>query len=229
MKTTSFCTLALAITAAGVSNALVIDDFSTPNRSNTGGNVAITGIFDPVTQTGGGWASKGQTAGNNDGEFIVQGGVLDQVAKSGSETRAAIVVDISSLTGTGWSFEFDLLAGEADNIDLWLGKDDGDNAGDTNSFTLGGDGPPPASWVNSNSAPFDAWSQVVDLDDFDTVGTYSEDLSSIDMSDYDYAAIKIGQRASGQFVEIDNVEFVPEPGSLALFGLGGIIMLRRRR
>ena len=223
----SVCALGLLISFPAISAAAVIDDFDIVNRSSTAGSVNWVDLFDPVTETGGGWGGKAQTAGNNDGDWVIQNGIMDQQAKGGSESRVVLLFEIDHLTGTGWSFEMDWLVGEADNIDLWLGKDDGDNAGNGDLWTTGGDGGPPSSWVSSNSAPFDTWLQVVDLDDYNTVGTISVPLTGIDLSDYDIAGLKVGNRG-GELTEFDNVELVPEPASLALLGLGGLLMLRRR-
>jgi len=213
-----FIKTASLVAAAGLTattaQAVDIDDFSTVNRGSSGGTLKWVDLFDPVSQTGGGWVGKAQTGGDNVGDWVIQNGIMDQLAKGGSESRVNLLFDISSFEGTGWSFELDLLTGEADNIDLYLGIDDGDNTVDNTSinagWATGSDAGPPDAW-SADANPGDenaVWLQVVDLDDYDTAGTLSVELTGLDLSDYDIAALKISNRNGTQRLQFDNIALV---------------------
>ncbi len=209
--------------ASSTHGALINGDFSDPSLINTGPGGSP--MF--YSHLNAGWVAK---QGGID--WINNGGQLLQQGRTGSETRAAQFFT-NELTGTGNVLELELDGPNnitSDNINVWVGIDDGNNQPTDNLMGLGGDGPP------NNNIVQGSWLQVVDLDDVPT-GQVSVEITQ-DLTGFDLMVIMInsprggGQPGSGLL--IDNVvlrsALVPEPTSLALLCLGAVgIGLWRRR
>lgn len=213
---TTVSTLVTAVCSAGVANAALVNgDMST-------GNIAEASITYSDIGTGKYGTNDLDTdgAGLDDG-WSMDGSVLTKTGTNNSD-RLGAAWDISSLTGTGWSFEYDFTGTPVPEgrILLFFGKDDGDNAPGETVIGFGNDQGAKGSIVVGGS-----WDQVT-INPF-SAGTDLSVALTQDLTNYDILALKIIKTPdSGNF---DNFELVPEPGSLALLSLGGLLTLRRRR
>ena len=155
--------------------------------------------------------------------------ILSQLSNSGSKTRAGQFFTMDpGLTGTGWSFEFDLGGtGTFDRVRVWAGSLAASPSG--NAFNSGSDAAPAASLADAGG-----WTLLADFPA--TVGTPGHMTAAIpqDLGDYDVMVIKVRGRGNGVGSTYDNFAFVnpiPEPsgGLLVLLGVLGLGIRRRRR
>ena len=209
--------LLIALCTTGATNAGIINgDMSTAN-------IAVSKIEYGDIGTGKYGTNNLDTdgAGADEG-WSMDGSVLSKSgANSGDRLGAAWFID--DLTGTGWSFEYDYTGTptDADRILLFFGKDDGDNVAGDDVLGFGNDQGAKGGIVTGG-----AWVQVT-IQPLGTGTDLSTPLGALDLGDYDILALKIIKTASGG--DFDNFELVPEPGSLALLSLGGLLVTRRRR
>jgi hypothetical protein len=158
-------------------------------------------------------------------------GVLTHKATTGSLTRMGQYFS-NSLTGTGWSLDFDLggtatIGGAGVYVRLWGGTSAASPEGVF--FNSNGDGDPAAGLVDSNG-----WTLLVDTGLGITVsgiGTHSYGISQ-DLGDYDVLVFRVASRSAGNGTTYDNLSLVnpiPEPSIAGILGVGGLVLLRRRR
>jgi len=101
-----------------------------------------------------------------------------------------------------------------DSFELYYGPDAG-QLGDNFGLNLTG------STANFNQSLADATDELVDAG-FNALNLFNDDISGFIQNDDTFEEV---------LFTVDFIEFsrVPEPGSLALLGLGGLMTLRRRR
>ena len=245
-------TLALAVgQTASASTVIVSEDFAGPSGALSG---TTADTFDAgVTSAGGSDTWAAGAAWDADGTVSVAGGstaaALDlgtyiDDAKGTASGLFTLTATISETAGEWISLGFassgtpnintnftgagavaTIIYRSGDELDMFVGP----NTGGSN------DGPGPAPAVTGSRT------LSIELDftthdgatDFGTV-TYSDsilgDLGSFALPDVTFGSIYLSEAGnSGGTVSNLTLTQVPEPGSLALIGLGGLLMLRRRR
>jgi len=116
----------------------------------------------------------------------------------------------------------------------------GTNAGRANAYPKNPGGDPVAvsetGWYTFEHVFYDAGGGVmaVDLNIWDSADVLINSWTLSDASDVIGTTVggnRYGWVANNEFsvLAIDNAQLIPEPASLALLGLGGLLMLRRRR
>ena len=139
--------------------------------------------------------STGETVGTPD--------ILTQLSNSGSKTRAGQFFTMDpQLTGTGWSFEFDLGGtGTFDRVRVWAGTLADAPSG--NAFNSGSDAAPAAGLVDD-----DGWTLIADFEA--TVATPERKSFAItqDLGEFDVMVIKFRGRGNAPGTTYDHVEFV---------------------
>lgn len=211
--------LLVVILSAGAAcgQGLINGDFSSSAIGDAGGGGAPV----PYSAVDDGWWAK--DAANN---WEISGGQLNEIGRTGSETRV-VQFFTNNMIGTGWSLDLTLgtsgNATQADNILVWGGTDDGNNAPGDKLIGLGGDGPPDAGIVSGG------WTELVNMEDVDADGAKSYPIAE-DLSDFDLIGVMITNRNSNgpATLTVDDVQFfnpnaaVPEPASFAIWSLIGL-------
>jgi hypothetical protein len=244
---TALALTALAGLTAGTANAAILaaDDFD-----HTDGN-----LVGNIPDVGAAWANH---SGSGD-FIQVTGGDIDIVHGSGSREDANITFANTTSGTLFYSFDFSVSAASGASFDEYFAhfKDGGTDftsrmhveAGTTGDYTVGisgSSGSPDSVWATDLT--FGTTYRVVVGFDFGTgVSTLwidassSGDTSIVSAADTVPAieAIAFRQASSDETITVDNLFVattfeeantgVPEPGSLALLALGGLMIARRRR
>lgn len=204
--------------------------FTLSSAANAATVFLVNGQFDSTTLTNGngsetaldqGWYAK--EAGAN---WIIGSGVMTQNSNSGSATRFGQFSSIS-LTGTGWSFDFDLNGG-TNFVRVWVGTLAASPTG--TAFSAGGDTTTPSALLVDGSG----WTQLLDTGSITGAsGTQSFPITQ-DMSSFDVVAVQVRGNSSTVGATYDNFAFtkaIPEPGAfiMGLLGSLGLIVVTRRK
>lgn len=216
--TVAAAAVATMLLAGGADAAPISGTFVGANTGNT------------TAQGGGTWASAGNAAGH---WWDQSGGVAAIGAYSivgindsggfnlGNAGDVGIVTTISGLTpGAQYDVNF-IWSG----VWGWSNSFQGMNVGfDPGSTTIlpGKDGVPFGSWVDepSNTSSMKVWEDLIGTATADAGGNIEVYVNNVQPS---------GSYTSLQSYNGLSYTLVPEPGSLALLGLGGFALLRRRR
>jgi len=186
------------INVSGTFSGLINGDFS---------NTTLTHGVANETALDQGWYAKnaddgvrGDPRNWSAGATVGTAGLLTQVSNDGSNTRMGQYFS-NALTGTGWSFEFDL-GGTAKTVlmRVWAGTSAGNPNG--NAINGGNNDPPDAGLVDSNG-----WTEIVNTGALDGAGHYVFSISQ-DLGDYDVMVIKIRGSGATTGTTYDNFQFV---------------------
>jgi hypothetical protein len=156
---------------------------------------------------------------------------LHQVGNSGSATRAGQIFRADNMTGTGWTFDFELMNDDLNRVQVFAGVDDGDNLSSQSVLSMGGDDAPPDDIVMGT------WTTLIDEQPLTLPGPFSFPIAD-DLSGFDLIAVRF--RGSGGTVGaiVDNVAFtaplsviIPEPTTFLIWAVGllGLACYGRRR
>ncbi len=207
-------TLAGGIANAGIASSLIWDDFDMDPNGLLGGagDYSSTMFNDPFAQGGSFMLNTGFVSGADTGAVFFNSGIA-------AEQGASIIYDNLGDQG-GSSMDFALIQAVAFEIDFLLS----DQAFDLEIIMGGGGGVAVGSVTIPAGMEYTASFTIADL-------IISPNFDITDVNDVTFNFnLRDSATASLDFVTTEiRLVTVPSPGSMALFGLGGIMITRRRR
>jgi hypothetical protein len=235
LTATSACTLVATANAAVLASW---DTWSNNAVGNYDADATLAGFSAAITNTDTGNRANSGGFGSTDGTFGTA------VAGAATTDNTALLVRKGN-TGTndsGWNLQTITITnntGSAYNIesihfDIGARGTAPNDSGDAYTLTYVSGGLGPASTVLGSATGITNIGNQGDADDFDI--TLAASLSDITLADGESAVFELlidDYGSNSASATLDNVAFqgslVPEPGSLALLGLGGLLIAARRR
>ncbi len=206
----AFCGVLLFATTAQSQTSIMLADFEPDGEGNPVPELTpITGQkaveYDNIFGIG---ENPGWVYGRTGGFYEIADGTLDCLLNTNTTTAGAVFkVDLSA-AALGWRLELDLLTGYPGNAMLWLGKDAGDNADDEIVMDCSRSIRQDTPERNVKLGVVDGIWEQFDLGLWKYTGPEHivYDLSTIDTTGYDLAAVLVQANAGRTLISVDNIE-----------------------